>query len=210
MSEEKQLPYKVVAPNLLIEMEAKKIYTEEFQKGWKEGMIPRDRLVNELVKQGILDSDHEDKISAMQRELTDLLSPLKTGGIKKSEMVERAKKAQDVRNKIYNEISKRTKYDDLTIESRAEDARFKYLMLVCLQKQDGSRYFKSEKELVDCTDQEVLAYASNELTKFMYGDNTGFLQALPENKFLIEYGYMDENFEDLKAEKVEFVPFIDD
>lgn len=203
--------YKVVVPNLSVEAEAKKIYMSEYSKALKSGMIPRDRLDDKLKELGILSQEDYDKMEKIRGEIVELLKPLKTGGIKLKEMREKAVKAQQLRLQLYGMISYRTKYDDMCAESIADDARFNFLVYSCLLEADNKRVFNSYEEWQACTDADFLSKAAAELGNILYPDRGNIFADLPENQFLVNYGFYTKDLSPVDAPKEpDFVPFLDD
>ncbi len=184
--------YKVIEPTINIESAAKKIYMTEYNKALKNDSVPRDRLDDKLKELGLLSQEDYDKMDKLRNEIDELIRPLKTGGIKLKEMKERAEKAQLLRLQLYGLISYRTKYDDLTAESVAEDAKFNFLVYSCLFDAEGKKVFNTYQDWENCTDSELLEKAASSMVEILYPDRGNFFSTLPENEFLVKYGFYNK------------------
>lgn len=206
--------FKVVKPNAIIEMEAKKMYAETYTLALDQGAVPRDNLEDYLVKKNLLSKDHLQMMRDIVRQIEDLLEPLSTGGIKLKEMEERARKASSLRVDLYKNTAHKQKYDYLTAESKAEDAQFTYYIFSCFRKPDGSKYWATYKDFIECVDAGLVELASNEVAKVLYGEEEfniiKMFAETPENQFLIKYNFIDESLEDVDKKEVVFAPFTDD
>jgi hypothetical protein len=203
--------YKVVEPTINIETAAKKVYMSEYNKALKNDSVPRDRLDDKLKELGLLSQEDYDRMDKLRNEIDELIKPLKTGGIKLKEMKERAEKAQLLRLQLYSLVSYRTKYDDLTAESVAEDAKFNFLVFSCLLDSEGKRVFSNIQEWESCTDSDLLEKAASCMVEILYPDRGNFFSTLPENEFLVKYGFYNKDLTPVDAPKPEeFKPFLDD
>ena len=203
--------YTVVSPNLNVDTEAKKIYMAEYNKALKAGSVPRDRLDDKLKDLGILSEADYAKMEKIRDEIDELLKPLKTGKIKLKEMKDRAVKAQSLRLQLYGLISYRTKYDDMCAESIAEDARFNYFVYACLIDESHKRVFNTLDDWNACTDSELLSKAANTMGEILYPDRSNIFNSLPENEFLVKYGFYTKDLVPVDAPKEpEFEPFLDE
>lgn len=203
--------YKVIEPTINIESAAKKIYMTEYNKALKNDSVPRDRLDDKLKELGLLSQEDYDKMDKLRDEIDELIRPLKTGGIKLKEMKERAEKAQLLRLHLYSLINYRTKYDDLTAESVAEDAKFNFLVYSCLFDAEGKKVFNTYQDWENCTDSELLEKAASSMVEILYPDRGNFFSTLPENEFLVKYGFYNKDLTPIDAPKPEeFKPFLDE
>jgi hypothetical protein len=204
--------YKVMEPTINIDSAAKKIYMAEYNKALKNDSVPRDRLDDKLKELNLMTQEDYDKMDKLRNEIEELIKPLKTGGIKLKEMKERAEKAQLLRLQLYGLISYRTKYDDLTAESVAEDARFNFIVYSCLLDENDKRVFNSYQDWENCTDNQLLEKAASTMVDILYPDRGNVFLTLPENEFLVKYGFYNKDLTpvDTVQEKEEFKPFLDD
>lgn len=204
--------YKVMEPTINIDSAAKKIYMSEYNKALKNDSVPRDRLDDKLKELGLMTPEDYDRMEKLRNEIEELIKPLKTGGIKLKEMKERAEKAQLLRLQLYGLISYRTKYDDLTAESVAEDARFNFIVYSCLLDENDKRVFNSYQDWESCTDNQLLEKAASAMVDILYPDRGNVFLTLPENEFLVKYGFYNKDLTPVNTvqEKEEFKPFLDD
>lgn len=205
--------YKAVKPNQIINAEARKKYTEAYNSALDNGSIPRDKLQDYLLKKGIIDQSDIKKIEDMQTKIDKLLEPLNKGGIKLKEMIDRAKEASDIRASLYEARQNIFKYDHLTAESVAEDAKIMYYIWACFRNQDGTYVWKTFDEFKNSTDSDLQTKAAQEVNEILYPDSdfdiVKVFAGLPENEFLIKQKVYDEKLK-LIAEEVKTAVFLDE
>jgi hypothetical protein len=207
--------YKAIAPNQMIRMQAKQKYTEVYKQALKDGDIPRDALEDHLIKQGLLTEKDLQETKEVSAKIDSLLEPLKKGGIKLTEMVERAKEASNLRVELYSKQVNRSKYDNLTAENKAEDARFLYLVWACFRNADGSLVWPDYNSFSVSSDIDLIDHAIKEVNKALNpeDDNFDITQAFaetPENKFLIKHKIYDEKLKDITVKEETEPVFLDD
>lgn len=214
MTEERKIVIK--EPTLAQETEARKRYIHKYNElrmDKNSGFVPRAKLYEALKELGLWTEDNQKQIEKFQAELRDLLKPLKDGGISLQEMKERAIKAQGIRLMLANLNAIISEYDsDFTYESWAEDAKFQYLLFECAYYEDGEKVFETQEDYDNCTDKSLLKKATMALNNTLYGDIRDVYKRMPENQFLIEYGFMTESMESTEkpVEENEFKPFLDE
>jgi hypothetical protein len=205
--------FKAIKPNQVINVEARKRYTEAYNKALDAGSIPRDKLQDYLVKKGIIDQSDIKKIEEMQAKIAQLLEPLNKGGIKLKEMVERAKEASNVRASLYEARQNISKYDYMTAESVAEDAKIMYYIWACFRNQDGTHVWKTFEDFQNSTDSDLQTEAARAVDEVLYPDSDfdiiKVFAGLPENEFLIKQKIYDEKLQEVSPDTKPAV-FLDD
>jgi hypothetical protein len=100
---------------------------------------------------------------------------------------------RNVRDEIRDLISVRTSLDNHSAEGQADNARFNYLVSVCVVYKDTNEpYFKSLEEYLNSADNPVAMLGAQTLATMVYGLDNNFEKTLPENKFLQKYKFVDE------------------
>lgn len=199
-------------PTLPQEKKAREIYISKFNELRKSGnYVPRAKILDLMRDLGVWDDESDKTLEHARKRLNELLEPLDTGGISLSEMKERAEQAQEFRTKINLINIAIFKYQaEFSIEYNAEQARDDYLMCQCAYLEDGKRVFESVEELYASEDQEKINALYEAYNDYKYGTNEESFQNIPENKFLIDYGFLDKDFMNVESESKEFKPFLDD
>lgn len=199
-------------PTLPQEKKARQIYISKFNELRKSGdYVPRAKIIDLMRDLGVWDDESEKTLETARKRLGELLEPLDSGGIPLSEMKERAEKAQEFRAKINLINIAIFKYQaEFSIEHNAEQARDDYLMCECARDEEGNKIFNSVEDMYACEDPEKVDSLYEAYNNHRYGSNDETFQNIPENKFLIEYGFLDKDFMNAKPEPKEFKPFLDE
>ena len=202
--------YKVIKPNRKIEDEANKTYLSEFNRALKDGCMLAASMDSFLKEHKIWDVEKENKIAEMRSELGVIEKILtEEGGISLDEAKIKAEEAQMLRMQILNTVSYKKQYDDITVEKLADDAKFNHLVSQCTLNEDGTKAFASYEAFMNSEDEDLGGQAAYELGRVLYGDLLEFYSELPENKFLIDYGFIDKNLKPIgdNKEEIKFKPF---
>ena len=84
--------------------------------------------------------------------------------------------------------------DNNTAEGQADNAKFNYLVSCCVVYKDTNEpYFKGYEDFINKASSAVAIQGSFKLGNIIYGLSEDFEKELPENKFLTEYGFIDDN-----------------
>lgn len=184
----------VVRPTANDRKESQKIYNTAFTDALKSGAVVRAKLDDIMEEQGLWDAEKQMRFDTIQREITDCEAQLEKGGIPLSAAKQVALKMRKLRAEFRDIISDKTALDTHSAEGQADNERFNYFVYACTFKEDGkTRYFKSYKEFMEAGDDVVSAVAASELANLLYGLDDNYEASLPENKFLKEYKFVDEN-----------------
>lgn len=202
---DEEVSFVVRTPSLADQREGNKIYNKAFKDALETGAILRDKMEDWLKDQGMWDEKREEEYKELQKSLLNNERKLAKGGIKLSEAKKLAIEMQEARDSIRRLLVNRTNYDVHTAEGQADNAKFDYLVSVCvLRKSDNSRYFESLEDYMLKNTDPVAIRGAQTLASMIYGLDNNFEQNLPENKFLTKYKFMDEKLR-LINEKGQFV-----
>lgn len=183
----------VRSPSLNDQREAQKIYNQAFTDAIKSKSVVRAKLDDLLQDQGLWNNEKQAKFSALQKELLDGEKRLAKGGFSLNEAKDLAIKMKGVREEIRDLISVRTSLDNHSAEGQADNARFNYLVSVCLVYNDTKQpYFNSMEEYLNRAGEEVALLGAQNLANMLYGLDNNYESNLPENKFLKKYKFIDD------------------
>ncbi len=183
----------VRSPSLNDQREAQKIYNQAFTDAIKSKSVVRAKLDDLLQDQGLWNDEKQAKFSALQKELLDGEKRLAKGGFSLNEAKDLAIKMKSVREEIRDLISVRTSLDNHSAEGQADNARFNYLVSVCLVYNDTKQpYFNSMEEYLNRAGEEVALLGAQNLANMLYGLDNNYESNLPENKFLKKYKFIDD------------------
>lgn len=181
-------------PSFKDQREAQKVYNQAFSDAVKSGCIVRGRLNDLLKEQGLWDDAKEMKLNTLQHELLGHEQTLAKGGISLQRARGVAMEMRKIREDLRELISSRTNLDNNTAEGQADNARFNYLVSACLVYSDNKKaYFSSYEEYLNKSADPVAIKGAQLLASRLYGLDDNYEKNLPENKFLKEYKFVDEN-----------------
>lgn len=186
--------------------ESDKIYAIKISSLIKENanrkLLSRQDLSKYLKESGTWTTEDEMRVAELQTQVDNLLSKLKKGGIKVSEGRELAIQVMEKRQALLQINKKRQLFDDVTLESFAENEKLDYLIYVStVYSESGKNYWDSFDDMKNDKLSEAYKKASQYAMQMIYNFDPEFEKKLPENKWLKKYGYVDEdlNYVDRKT-----------
>jgi hypothetical protein len=183
----------VRSPSLNDQREAQKVYNQAFTDAVKSKSVVRAKLDDLLQDQGLWNDEKQAKFTALQRELFDGEKRLAKGGFSLNEAKDLAIKMKAIREDIRELISVRTSLDNHSAEGQADNARFNYLVSVCLVYNDTKQpYFNNLEDYLNRAGEEVALLGAQHLANMLYGLDNDYETNLPENKFLKKYKFIDD------------------
>ena len=192
----KDLEFEIKAININDQRESQKIYNQAFSDAVKSGSIVRARLDDLLKEQGLWDDKKEIQFVTLQKKIADNDKILSKGGITLQKAKVVALEIKKFREELRELISVKTSLDTHTAEGQADNARFNYLVSVCVVYKDTKKpYFKGYDDYINRSTDTVALLGAQKLASLMYGLDSDFEKKLPENKFLIKYKFVNENLE---------------
>lgn len=192
----KQVTFLVKTPSLHDQREGQKIYNQAFTDAIKSGSVVRAKMDDLLESQGLWSAEKQKKYSELQQELLDGEKRLAKGGFPLGDAKKLAIRMKEVRNEIRDLVSVRTSLDNQSAEGQADNARFNYLVSVCVVYNDNNEpYFKNLQDYLDRADSPVAFKGAQKLANMMYGLDNNFEKNLPENKFLKKYRFVNDNLQ---------------
>lgn len=197
----KKTEFLVRSPSFKDQREAQKVYNQAFSDAVKSGCIVRGRLNDLLKEQGLWDDQKEMKLNNMQHQILSLEQTLAKGGISLQRARGVALEMRKLRDDVRVLISSRTNLDNNTAEGQADNARFNYLVSCCLVYSENKKaYFASYEEYLNKSADPVAIKAAQILASRLYGLDDNYEKNLPENKFLKQYKFVDENLRFINKE----------
>lgn len=192
----KEVTFLARTPSLQDQREAQKIYNQAFTDAIKSGSVVRAKMDDLLESQGLWSSEKQKQYTDLQQELLDGEKKLAKGGFSLTEAKKLAIRMKEVRNEMRDLISVRTSLDNQSAEGQADNARFNYLVSVCVVYNDNNEpYFKNLQDYLDKADSPVAFKGAQKLANMMYGLDNNFEKNLPENKFLKKYKFVNDNLQ---------------
>ena len=194
---DKEVEFLVKMPSLNDQREGQKVYNQAFSDAVKSGSIVRAKLDDLLTEQGLWDDHKQARFTTIQKEIADGEKTLAKGGISLKEAKNIAIKMKDLRDELRDLISVRTNLDTHTAEGQADNARFNYLVSVCVVYNDSSKkaYFLNYEDYLNRSSDQVAILGAQKLAAMLYGLDSDFEKKLPENKFLVQYKFVNDKLQ---------------
>ena len=191
---EKDTEFLVKTPSINDQREAQKIYNQAFTDAIKSKCVVRAKMDDLLEEQGLWNQDKQIKFNKLQQDILDSERKLAKGGISLKEAKNIAIQMKRDRDEIRSLISVRTSLDNHSAEGQADNARFNYLVSVCLVYNNSEKqpYFNNMEDYLNRSNEEVAIVAAQHLASMLYGLDNDYELNLPENKFLKKYKFIDE------------------
>lgn len=176
----------------------------------------RDELYTILRKRGFWNDEKEKELLSIKQKIVDKELVLKRGGIELDEAKEIALSLRVLRYQLLILTAKEREFDHLTVESQADNAYFDALVAECVFDEEGNKIFSSLDDYNQKRNEEYAYVCAEKLAEMVF-DISDFEKNLPENKFLTEYGFVDENLKLIESEsesdskeeeEVKFSPFL--
>jgi hypothetical protein len=190
----KETTFLVKSPTLEDQRGGQKAYNQAFTDALKSDSIVRAKLDDLLKEQGLWNDNKQAEFNTLQKEILDAEQRIAAGGFSLNEARDLAIQIKDKRDKIRELISVRTNLDSHTAEGQADNARFNYLVSVCVVYNDSKKkYFENLADYLQRSTDEVALNGAQMLANMMYGLDSNYESNLPENKFLKKYKFVDKD-----------------
>jgi len=190
--------YAVVRPNSKQNEDATMEYNRVFSRSLQNGALLRERLDQFMRQQNLWDDEREKQYSDLLSQINERDKKLSEGGIKLSEARNMALEMRGIRAALTALISQRNSLDVNTAQGQAENARFNCLLAACLVYNDtGKPVYESVEDYSQKTaDGDLVGVAGAEHFANMYfGLEKDYEKNLPENKFLKEYEFVNDDLQ---------------
>lgn len=157
------------------------------------GAILRKTLDTMLIQQGLWSTEQQAEVDKIDQEIRDKLVQLKKGGIKLSEARDLAIDIRIARMQRTILLSERNVHDELTADAISENAKFDYLVSVCVKDEEGKPVFVDVEDYREKSEDNPYASdAAAKLSGMLYGLDDNWEYNLPENKFLKKFNFVDD------------------
>lgn len=167
-------------------------YNKAFRHALENDAILKDKLLDYIKKQKIWTDENEKEYQESIKKISALEKILKRGGISLSKAKEHAFDLHKERANLRELISRRNSMDANTAESQADNARFNYLVSVCVLNEKQEKVWKDLDEYENQASEPWAVDAASELARMIYGLDPNYEENLPENKFLKQFKFVDE------------------
>jgi hypothetical protein len=186
--------YKVRKPTAEQKIEARKYYNLAFNAALRTKSPLKAEVLDLLKERGLWNDAKQEELKQAEKEVLEKEYVLHKGGITKSAARQVAIELKKARIKLQNILAPVTNFYQFTCEGQAENAKFDYLVSVCVVY-DNNAYFQSYEDYVSKKESDAVAIVgSNKFAELEYKLTDDFEAELPENQFLKQYNYVDEKY----------------
>ena len=182
----------VKKPNRKDLNESQIAYNKAWRKSLDDKAILRQKLNDYLTEQGVWSEDKQKQYEEFVKKINDRELVLKKGGIPLKKAKTIALELKRLRVSFRELISERSSYDNNTAEGAADNARFDYLVSVCvLDPSTNKPVFKDIDDYNERGSEGWAVKAAGELANFLYNLDPNYEQSLPESEFLSKFKFTD-------------------
>lgn len=183
----------VKKPNRKDLNESQIAYNKAWRKSLDDKAILRQKLNDYLTEQGVWSEDKQKQYEDFVKKINDRELVLKKGGIPLKKAKSIALELKRLRVNFRELISERTSYDNNTAEGAADNARFDYLVSVCILDPNTNKpVFKDIDDYNERGSEDWAVKAAGELANFLYNLDPNYEKSLPENEFLSKFKFTDD------------------
>ena len=155
-------------------------------------LLSRQQLDQHLERLGIWTSDDAEQFVRMQLELRELELKLKTGGIKVTEAKKIALSMKIKRAILLALYNRRAQFEEITMESIANNQKFKFLITKCVTDTKTNRlFFENIDDYESRQDEPAAMVAATALAGQIYGYDDSTEANLSENQWLRQFNFAD-------------------
>lgn len=192
---EEDLVLYIQRPDRNVFQKAQRASNRIFRESLNSGAMLKSELDPYLRERGIWDDEKEEKLNVLDKAIDDNLLKLKKGGIKKSEGKDIALEIRRQRLERTIMVAQRDQLDDFTVEAQCQNEFFDCLVSECTFNEEGERYFSGLDDYKAQAHEDYVAKVAAALSSLLYGIKENWRAELPENKFLKEYGFINDNLQ---------------
>lgn len=195
---EKTVKIVVKRPQSAVMSQAQRVSAKAWTDCVRDGIMTKKELSKFMKEQGIWDKGkdvEQDKISA---EIIALEKKLYVGDskntkVKASDAKNTAIDMRKKRNELRELIAEKMALEQNTAEAISDNVRFEFLVANCSFYENGNKVYNSVDEYVEQSDGEIAFAAATALAQMMYSIDKDFEANLPENKFLKQYHFVNDD-----------------
>lgn len=196
----KPVTLEVRRPNLAIQQKAQLAYAKAYADLVSGGALLRQRLVDVMRKQNLWDDAKEaeaqaigERMRSASRKVPDENGKTLEKGVTKAEARAAAIELRRARGELARLLAERNAMEANTAERLAEDARFNFYVAHCtVYAESGKPYFTSVDDYLNRSEETDAFAAADHFGRLYYDVDPDFEKKLPENAFLLKYGFCDQ------------------
>lgn len=167
------------------------VYNKAWLQALKDGCVLREKLNEYMMEQGVWTKKEDEEYKECINSILSREKILKGGNIPLKKARSIALELKSLRAKRQSILEQRTSYDSLTAEGIADNARFDYLISVCVLDPSNKPIFKDVDDYNIRSSEDWAVKAATELASILYDLDPNYENNLVENKFLARFNFTD-------------------
>lgn len=192
MSDSKNVKYSVRRQTPSEETESLIVYNKTYRRAIEANVMLRKELNDFLESKGIWSAEKQKTYEKYIDEINAKQEQLRKGGIPLKDAKAIALDLKRLRIQFRDLIAERTMHDNNTAEGVADNAKFDYLVSVCVIDPDTNKsIFKDLDDYNARSSEPWVLRAASDLAALLYGLDPKYEESLPENAFLSKYKFVD-------------------
>lgn len=184
-----------------VDYQASKLYSnkvaakiaQQVDEEGKPAFLTRSKVKELLTKTGDWNEGMEKELIESARTILKLERQLAKGGIKKSEGKALALEIKTLRNRQLEILGKTRNMDEYTLEAQVDNANFDHLIYSCILNEEGNKVYSSIDDYKENGNDQITLSCASRLAEILYSYNPDEEKSLPENKFLMKYGFVNND-----------------
>lgn len=196
--EEKVVKITIKRPASDLMSRAQRVSAKVWTDCVRDGIMTKKELSKFMRQQGIWDKDKDSEQELITKEIVALEKKLYLG--KNSQKTMKASEAKNIaiemrqkRADLRELIAERMALEANTADALSDNARFDFLVANSTYDSDGELVYKTLDDYTSQSDSEIAFAAANTLAQMMYAIDKDFEANLPENKFLKEFNFVNDD-----------------
>lgn len=169
-------------------------YNRAFRDAMESGALLRQKLEDYMKEQGIWNEAKQKQNDKFVKDINDKEDILNSGGIKLADAKEIALDLRVLRAEFREFLSEKNALDQNTAEGQADNARFSELVRLCLiNPATRMPFFPEMSDYENNAGEPWVIEAASQLANMIYGLDPKYDDNLPENEFLVEFNFVNED-----------------
>jgi hypothetical protein len=210
--DDKDVVYEIRKPSLKDRQEADKLYRRLFNSMLNEpDSILRADIPELARKRNLWNDEKQAELAGLEKEIVTIeaicatsIDPETKQKVTLKHAAELAKHCrEELRPKLYQLKRNLADLDEFTVESQAEQQRFLFIMAASIfNKETGKKVFPTYEDLLNRQDETLTLVLLAKYNGVYYNSDDNYITKLPENKFLKDWGFVDDKLRYIKDGKL--------
>jgi len=185
-------------PSSRVLTEAQRISAKIWTDCVRDKIMTKQELNNFMYENDIWNHSKDLKQASISNEIQKLEKQLYVG--KDGQKTMKASEAKNIaiqmriqRAKLRDLIAEKMSLEQNTAEAIADNAKFDFIVARCSFYENGDRVYENLDDYNDKADSEMSYEIATAMAQLLYSLDSDFEKKLPENKFLVDQGYVNED-----------------